>query len=198
MIRRAPFTTGFTLIETVLSMLAISIGLLGIFGLARHGLKTSGDSDVETRCAILADTVFATLHAKNDELAAKKATLYDWWFYWFRFISGDAQAPLFLPPMLEFADSFKENEQGIRIATGTHSISDYLSAQTPLTEIKWNPTYTLSLECDGLTEGNLSQLSEVYERGTINVTLTIHPGELQSGADKRVYYTTLIYTGGLP
>ena len=188
--------SGFTLVETALALLAISLGLLGIFGLARHGLKASGDATVETRCAILADTVFATLHAKNDELSAKKTSLYDWWFYWFRFMSGDAQTAIYLPKMVEFTETFEK--EGIRIAMGRHTISEYLSASTSDTEIKWNPVYTLRLDCDGLDESNLSQLQEIYDRGQINVTLTIHPGALLSGAEERTYYTALNYTGGLP
>jgi Tfp pilus assembly protein PilV len=186
--------TGFTLVETALALLAISLGLLGIFGLARHGLKASGDADEETRCAMLADTIFASLQAKNDELAAKKSSLYDWWFYWLRFMSGDAQVSIFLPNMVEFSES----GEAIRIALGQHTMNEFLAPQTSVSEIKWNPTYNLVLDLDGINEGNLTQMQEAYERGQIDVTLTLHPGALLSGTEQRTFSTVLNYTGGLP
>ncbi len=196
MIRRGKHATGFTLIETALALFAISLGLLGIFGLARHGLKASGDADDETRCALLANTIFATLHAKNDELAAKKSSLYDWWMYWLRFSANESQVAIFLPKMVEFSDAF--DVEGIRIESGKHAISDFLPAPTARKEIKWNPTYNLVLGLSGIDQSNLAQLQELYERGQIDVTLTLHPGALRSGAEPRTYYTVLNYTGGLP
>lgn len=196
MTRSGTHPTGFTLIETALALFAITLGLLGIFGLARHGLKTSGDANEETRCALLADTVFASLHAKNDELAAKKSSLYDWWIYWLRFSANESQVAIYLPKMVEFSDAF--DVEGIRIEVGTHTISDFLPAPAARKEIKWNPTYILTLGLSGIDESNLAQLQELYERGQIDVTLTLHPGKLQSGAEPRTYYTVLHYTGGLP
>ena len=182
--------TGFTLVETALALLAISLGLLGIFGLARHGLKAGGDTENETRCALLADTVFETLKAKNDELASRKVPLYDWWVYWLAFLSQSAQASLYLPPMPEISNT----GQPIGIAVGTHD----LMTATTFTELKWNPVYTLTLNLNGVNLTNPQQVYEAYERGQIDVTLSIHPGVLQSGAEPRTYYTVLTYTGGLP
>jgi Tfp pilus assembly protein PilV len=59
---------GFTLVETALALFAISLGLLGIFGLVRHGLRNSGDTENETRCTLLADAVFETLKTETDAL----------------------------------------------------------------------------------------------------------------------------------
>jgi hypothetical protein len=189
-----PQRSGFTLVETALALLAISLGLLGIFGLARHGLKDSGDAEQEVRCAVLADTFFATLHAKNDEMTAKKATLYEWWMYWFRFASGTSEVVLFLPYMPDISP----NDDAVRIALGTHELDDYLTPPTGLTKIRWNPTYTLMLDLNGVNPSDPGSIAEVYERGEIDVTLTIHPGALLSGAEARTYWTTLAFTGGLP
>jgi len=182
--------TGFTLVETALALLAISLGLLGIFGLARHGIKAGGDTANETRCVVFADTVFATLKAKNAELAARKVPLYDWWVYWLAFLSQSAQTSLYLPPMPEISS----DGQAIGIAVGTHD----LMPATAVTEIKWNPVYTLTLNLNGVNLANPVQVYEAYERGQIDVTLRVHPGTLQSGADERTYSTVLTYTGGLP
>jgi hypothetical protein len=186
--------SGFTLVETALALLAISLGLLGIFGLARHGLRSSGEADEETRCTLFAETVIATLQAKNAELHARGTPLDEWWLYWLRFASGEAQVSLFLPKMPEFSPDGTE----VRIALGTHTVSEFLPAPATLTEIMWNPTYALSLDLEGLDEANLAQMREAYERGQIDVTLEVHPGSLSSGSESRTYYSVLNYTGGLP
>jgi len=183
---------GFTLVETALALLAISLGLLGIFGLARHGLKAGGDTQNETRCVMLADTVFATLKAKNDELAARKVSLYDWWTYWLALIPQTTPSPLFLPPMPEILDY----SQPIGIVFGSQQ--ELVKTATSFAEIKWNPIYALSLDLNGVNLTNPTEVYEAYERGQIDVTLTIHPGALQSGENLRTFSTVLYYSGGLP
>ena len=185
---------GFTLIETALALLAISIGLLGIFGLARHGLQAGSDVENETRCTLLANTVFETLKAKNDELAARKVSLYDWWAFWLALIPQTSQASLYLPSMPEIS----ENNAPVGISVGTHEMNDFLQTTATFTELKWNPRYSLTLDLNGVDLTNTGQVLEAYERGQINVTLTLHPGVLQSGAEKSTYYTVLTYSGGLP
>ena len=187
---RSPNRTGFTLVETALALLAISLGLLGIFGLARHGLKAGGDTENETRCAILADTVFETLKAKNDELSAKKESLYNWWVYWLSYLSQSAQVSLYLPPMSEISG----DGQPISLAVGKHD----LMTSTTFTEVKWNPVYTLTLNLNGVNLTNPDSVYEAYERGQIDVTFSVLPGTLQSGAETRTYSTVLYYSGGLP
>jgi len=192
-------TRAFTLVETALALLAISLGLLGIFGLARHGLKNSGDTENETRCTLLADTVFETLRAKNDELAARKFSLYNWWIYWLGALAQTGTPVLYLPALPEISDS----GEGIGLYVDvegsgkTHTLGD---SSTAAQEIKWNPVYALTFTVS-FNQSNLSDaqsISEAYERGQIDVTLTIHPGQLQSGAATRTFYTTLTYTGGMP
>ena len=189
--------TGFTLIETALALLAISLGLLGIFGLARHGIKAGGDTQNETRCVMLADTVFATLKAKNDELAARKVSLYDWWNYWITLLGKGDQVTFYLPPMPEILDY----SQPIGIAVGKqHELDDFFQTASTFTDIKWNPAYflKLSVDLDSSDLLNTAAIYTVYERGQIDVLLTIHPGVLQSGAEERTYLTVLSYSGGLP
>lgn len=184
----------FTLVETALALLAISIGLLGIFGLAHHGLRNAGNTENETRCALLADTFFQTLKAKNDELAAKKTPLYDWWVYWFGVISrANTPALLYLPPIPEIHNG----SDSLAIYAGTHSLGDSSSVTT---EVKWNPTYTLTFT-PAFSESdlaNFASLYAVYERAQIDVTLMLQPGRLQSGEPTRSYSYAITYAGGLP
>lgn len=170
--------SGFTLVETALALFVISLGLLGIFGLARHGLKAGGDVENETRCALLADTVFETLKAKNNELAAEKYTLERWQSFWRDFASSTTHA-CYLPQMPDV----NSQVMYLKIMYGTHNLQDQDS--TFAEPDKWNPQYTL-------TFGDAGSDSQ------FDVTLSIHPGALQSGAETRTYSTVLYYSGGLP
>jgi len=170
--------SGFTLIETALALLAISLGLLGIFGLARHGLKSGGDAEHGPRCAMLADTVFETLKAKNSELAARKYTLAEWRNYWVN------AKTFYLPPMPEISGG----TTGIRIDLGTHEMDDFLPTSGLTPSIKWNPVYTLDLLAN----------TAAAEWNEIIVGLTLRPGVLQSGAEAQTFTTVLSYAGGQP
>jgi hypothetical protein len=185
---------GFTLVETALALLAISLGLLGIFGLARHGLKASGDAEQETRCALLAESFFGTLRAKNDELTVRKYSLDQWWLFWFRFAAGTSDVTLHLP----YSPDLSPNDSAIRVALGTHELDDFLTPSAAVVTIPWNPTYTLTLDLNGVDPTSATSIASVYERGEIDVLLKIHPGTLQSGAETRTYAMTLTYAGGLP
>lgn len=169
----------FTLVETALALFAISLGLLGIFGLARHGLKNSGDAENETRCTLLADTIFETLKAKNAELLNEGYSLNAWQNFWTAFGNNSAYSTYFcyLPQLSDVT----LQDATLKIIYGTHSLQDQLSTIEP---DKWNPTYILSFKTDSETQ--------------FTAELQIHPGAFQSGADVRVYYTTLSYAGGLP
>ncbi len=171
--------TGFTLIETALALLAISLALLGIFGLARHGLKSGGDAENETRCAMLADTIIETLKAKNNELAERKLSLVEWQNYW------ATHSTFYLPHMSDIADF----TDPISIVSNTNKNDlEPLQPANPSPVIRWNPSYKLSLSFNTGT----------YDWSEIYVTLALHPGMLQSGADPRIYSAVLSYTGGLP
>ena len=56
----------FTLVETALALLAIGIGLIGLFGLGRIALESSHEAENDRRCAAMADAVFETLRAVNE------------------------------------------------------------------------------------------------------------------------------------
>lgn len=193
--RLYPLQTAFTLVETALALLAISLGLLGVFGLARHGLRNSGETETEIRCTLLADTIFESLNAKNEELTARKYSLYNWWVYWLGVLAQTSTPAIYLPALPEISSSGESI--GIYVGDSMRALGDSSIATDT---IKWNPLYQLTFTV-AITESDLADTQRIYtayERGQIDVTLTIHPGLLQSGADTRTYYTTLTYTGGLP
>jgi len=179
----------FTLVETALALFAISLGLLGIFGLARHGLKNSGDAENETRCTLLADTIFETLKAKNAALIAEGYSRYNWQVFWNTFNANKNSYSAdfcYLPLLMDVTSQYTE----LKIICGaftepplTHFLQESLSESERKPD-NWNPHYILTVTLD--TDSNFM------------VLLAIHPGAFQSGADWHVYYTTLSYAGGLP
>jgi hypothetical protein len=175
--------SAFTLVETALALLAISLGLLGIFGLARHGLKNGGDTENETRCTLLADTVFETLKTKNNALLNEGVSLDEWRNFWYDFCDNktayDSIYSCYLPQLSDITSK----DTALKIIYGTHNLQDQLS-ESEREPDKWNPQY--SLEFINVIESQFT------------IRLSIHPGALQSGADKRIYYMTLGYVGGLP
>ena len=58
-------SSGFTLVETVLALLAIGIGLVGLFGLGRLAMESSRETENDRRCAMMADAIFETLRTVN-------------------------------------------------------------------------------------------------------------------------------------
>jgi len=172
----------FTLVETALALLAISLGLLGIFGLARHGLRNAGDTENETRCTLLADTIIETLKAKNAELIAEGYSLNNWKLFWKTFAQNTTSTSTsfcYLPQMPDVSS----DGTLLKIICGTHNLQDQL-AESAREPDKWNPQYALSFVADPESQ--------------FLITLSIHPGVLQGGADWRTYYVTLGYAGGLP
>ncbi|MCL2104057.1 MAG: hypothetical protein FWH21_03230 [Kiritimatiellaeota bacterium] len=66
--------SAFTLVETVLALVAIGIALIGLFGLGRIGLESSREAENDRRCTMMADAVFETLRAVNEVFVAEART----------------------------------------------------------------------------------------------------------------------------
>ena len=58
-------SSGFTLVETALALLAIGLGLIALFGLGRLAMESSREAENDRRCAMMADAIFETLRAVN-------------------------------------------------------------------------------------------------------------------------------------
>lgn len=172
--------SAFTLIETALALFAISLGLLGIFGLARHGLKNSGDAENETRCALLADTVLESLKARNSQLLAEGRPLDAWQNFWRLFAQNTSSYASYFCDLPQLSDVTSQDTV-LKVICGTHALQDSLSAKEP---DKWNPHYSLAFIPDSQTQ--------------FTIEFSVHPGANQSGADWHVYYATLSYEGGQP
>ena len=177
-----PAKGAFTLVETALALLAISLGLLGIFGLARHGLRNAGDTENETRCALLAETIIETLKAKNAEILAQDCSLANWRLFWNTFNNNQSSFGSYYCHLPQMPDVTTRGAL-LKIICGTHSLQDQL-AISEREPNKWNPQYILVIRPDSESQ--------------FLIQVAIHPGVLQGGAEWRAYYASLSYAGGLP
>ena len=78
---------GFTLIEVTLATVVIGMGLLAVFGLGQLALRNAKATEDDTRAAMLAEDVFASLRTVSENLCASKDPP-AWTKFWTDFQNG--------------------------------------------------------------------------------------------------------------
>jgi type II secretory pathway pseudopilin PulG len=78
---------GYTLIEIAFASLIIGVAFLVLIGLGRLAVQGSVDAENDTRSALLADDVFATLRGTSDTLCATGGPS-AWASFWSTFTNG--------------------------------------------------------------------------------------------------------------
>lgn len=84
---------GFMLVELAVAALIIGVGILVLLGIGQAGSQAAADIEDETRAALFADDVFATLRVFSDHYS-RGTNSSDWATFWAAFGSGDAELPL--------------------------------------------------------------------------------------------------------
>ena len=214
---------GFTLVETALALLAIGIGLVGLFGLGRVALESSRETENDRRCAVMADAVFETLRAVNmiyiDEARTNAHTYFGmsaddpggmsenqpaflWNLLW------SQQAQLASPPQVFFGEdgfllfppvagmSTNNIPLVYQAGDGDWSMLSLTSAYDPnaISLANWNPLYYLTVT-DMEDYRYYSPITGTYS--TKKVMLIIYPDGKVGSSDPRIFTTTLSNTGGM-
>ena len=78
---------GYTLIEIAFASLIIGVAFLALIGLGRLAVQGAVDAENDTRSALLADDVFATLRGASDTLCATGGPS-AWASFWSTFTNG--------------------------------------------------------------------------------------------------------------
>jgi type II secretory pathway pseudopilin PulG len=78
---------GYTLIEIAFASLIIGVAFLALIGLGRLAVQGAVDAENDTRSALLADDVFATLRGASDTLCATGGPS-AWASFWMAFTNG--------------------------------------------------------------------------------------------------------------
>lgn len=180
---------GFTLIETALALLAIGLGLLGIFGLSRIGLETTKETENEQRCIQMADAVFETLREYNarlvDEARTNTVSGGSWLQRWQKIRTNEQKIPF--PPVANMSTS-----SNLTLRFFTEFAPAYDKTDIRLSE--WNPRYELAIT----QTWNTSDVNDDYDGKVLMVTLAIYPDGDTYSSERRIFYTTLMNPGGLP
>ena len=216
-------STGFTLVETALALLAIGIGLVGLFGLGRIALESSRETENDRRCAVMADAVFETLRAVNtiyiDEARTNAHTYFGmsaddpggasesqpaflWNLLWTQ------QTQLMPPPPVFFGDdglllfppvagmSTNNIPLVYQVEESDGETFSLTSAYDPnaISLANWNPLYYLSIY-DLADYRYYSPITGTYNAK--KVTLIIYPDGKLGSSDPRVFTTILSNSGGM-
>ncbi len=188
---RAAHSEGFTLIEVTLAAVVISMGLLALFGLGHFALRNARAAEDNTRAAMLADDVFASLRAVSEDLCASNNPA-AWSAFWRDFADGKTNLPLQLSTAASFSNQFDNTVRGNgRICT------NYLFSRPeihgaglpPLPE--WSARYWMDI---ALT----NQMGDAGETNLVRVTLHVVPGLSGEAGESRAFYTHFAEHGTLP
>jgi Tfp pilus assembly protein PilV len=111
--------TGHTLIEIAFASLIIGVAFLALIGLGRLAVQGSVDAENDTRSALLADDVFATLRGVSDTLCATGGPS-AWASFWLAFTATNGVSVPF-----QTATNIPAGYVDVASATGTDNPSLY-------------------------------------------------------------------------
>ncbi|MCL1919862.1 MAG: hypothetical protein FWG50_02105 [Kiritimatiellaeota bacterium] len=198
-------------------MLAIGLGLVGLFGLGRLALETSRETENDRRCAVMADAVFETLRAVNEvfideartngfkHAAPPSAVWNDLWEQ-----GGQGQRPQLpeaLPNALWHPDGYllfppvanmTTNDIPLLYETGDFSWDalNLVTAYHPehISLVNWNPLYYLNIR-EAFDYRYYSPIAGTYS--VKQITLVIYPDGKVGSSDPRIFTVILSNVGGM-
>ncbi len=177
----------FTLIEVTLAVVVLSLGVLALFGLGQLALNNAKALEDDTRSAMLAEDVFASLRSVSEALCASNNPEF-WAAYWTDFAAGTTYLPLKLAHTTCFS-----NQDNTISAGEEHTLQLVSRPETRgcnLAMPEWSARWSLRLS-------NISQTSPPVTN-LFDVQLHIKPGLSGEPGTARTYYTHLSEHGTLP
>jgi len=175
---------GFTLVETALALLIIGMALLGLLGLGKSGLQIAREADNDTRCEVMAESIFETLNVYNlrfAEYARTNQIGQSWSSLWHHAVNTPDYIPF--PPV---ANMNMSPNLYLKINAGIQAAYDPAS----LSLNDWNPRYRLIVEFK-----DTSPIAGSFN--TCLVTLFIYPDGDTYSSEFRLFSTLLTHQGGV-
>jgi prepilin-type N-terminal cleavage/methylation domain-containing protein len=182
----------FTLIEVTLAVVVITMGLLGLFGLGQLAMHNAKALEDDTRSALLAEDVFATLRSYSETLCASNNPAL-WAAFWTAFADPDPDRRTDLPLTLAHATCFANQDDNTISTDGEHTLHLLSRPETRGYDLKipeWSARWSLHLQFPDITSPLGTNL--VY------ITLRVKPGLQGEPGTARTYYTHLSEHGTLP
>lgn len=183
---------GFTLVEVTLSTVVIGLGLLALFGLGRLAIQNAREAESDTRAAMLADDVFASLHAYSEQLCASNDPS-AWAAFWTNFANGVIPLPI-----------AQSSSTSLIWANGSNCMY-YLygrpdlrhAAVNPVPE--WGARFTVSVDPTNsfATMGVVGSAAGPLPN-EVKITLHITPDVFSQNGESLTFYTHFAEHGTLP
>ena len=170
-------------------MVVIGIGLLTLFGLGQLALHNAKAMEDDTRSAMLAEDIFASLRTVSENLCDSNNPA-AWSGFWSDFADGQTPLPINLSVASSFSNQFDNTVWG----DGRTCTNDLWSipANRGVTNAipEWNARYWMDIA--------LTNLPAASDTNLVRVTLHIVPGFTGEPGEARSFYTHFTEHGTLP
>jgi Tfp pilus assembly protein PilV len=187
---------GYTLIEIAFASLIIGVAFLALIGLGRLAVQGAVDAENDTRSALLADDVFATLRGFSDTLCATGGPS-AWASFWMAFTNGVSVVPFQtatnIPPGYEDFASDDDNPSLYGDGTVTRlAFVDEFGTRQWTAQIQITATTYNALYVDAESECVTGPATNV---NLVAVTLHIWPNAFDRRERSRSFLTHIPYQG---
>lgn len=184
--------SAFTLVEIALATLALSLGLLAWFGLGRMAMENAASAENDTRAALFADNLFASLRSVSEDLCATGGPA-PWASFWSGFASGSTPLPIPLPENLAFTNRFDPQVWGHgRWHTNFFYARPDLHGPSTNTIPEWGVRFAIEVELTNDFAGVSANTNQA------RVTLHVAPGAYGPISESRTFFTLFVEHGTLP
>ncbi len=174
----------FTLVEVTLAVVVLSLGILALLGLGHLAMNNARSLEDDTRAAMLAEDIFATLRAHSETLCASNNPA-RWAAFWSAFAASETNLPITLAHATCFSNAVDEAD-ALLTAGEEHTLQLWSRPEIRggnLAIPEWSARWSLNME--------------ILEPDLVKVALQIKPG-LQGDANARTFLTLLSEHGTLP
>jgi Tfp pilus assembly protein PilV len=181
----------FTLVEVTLAVVVLALGILALLGLGHLAMNNAKSLEDDTRAAMLAEDLFATLRAHSETLCVSNNPAL-WGSFWAAFAAGETNLPLTLAHATCFSNAVAEADNQRITAGEEHALHLWSRPDvhgSALSMPEWSARWSLNLQIP----------EEAIAAGTnlVYVTLHIKSGLHGDGAG-RIFYTHLAEHGTMP
>jgi Tfp pilus assembly protein PilV len=188
---------GYTLIEIALASFIIGVAFLALIGLGRLAVQGAVDAENDTRSALLADDVFATLRGFSDTLCATGGPS-AWASFWMAFTATNGVSIPFQTatniPAARYVDATTGDDPAL--------FGDGTVTRLAFVDVVGTPQWTAQIQITA-TATNALHMGAAYDYVTgpatnVNlVTLTLHiwPNAFDRRERSRSFLTFIPYQG---
>jgi prepilin-type N-terminal cleavage/methylation domain-containing protein len=182
---------GFTLVEVTLAAVVISLGLLALFGLGHLAQRNAQGMEDDTRTAMFAEDIFASMRSVSEQLCASNNPA-AWEQFWGEFAAGFTPLPILPAAAAAFSNRFDGTLWGDGRVCTNRFFSRPEVHGVNLSMPEWSARCWMEVALTN-TAG-----STAISTNLVRVTLHVVPGHSGAVEASRSYYTHFTEHGTLP